>query len=162
MKRITLSAALLLMSCMALADSGAIAQATGLHRAPDGAVIAQLPENALIEVLQRQGGWYQIKTSDGRQGYVPLRAVRLGEEKAEESVFGGLWSWLNSSRRSQDQMSTATAGVRGFDEEDLQASKPDYDALNTLTGWAVGADSARAYASKLPLSARNISELDDK
>lgn len=162
MRRITLSAALLLISCIAAADSGAISQATGLYKAPEGAVIAQLPEDALIEIIRRQGGWYQIKTSDGRQGYVPLRTVRFGEEQAEESVFGGLWSWLNSSRRSQDQMSTATAGVRGFDEEDLQAATPDYDALNTLTGWAVGADSARAFAGKLPLTARAVSELDDK
>ena len=160
MKRIGLSAVFLLFSCAAFADSGTIIQATGLYKAPDGVVQSRLPENALIEVLKREGGWYQVKTSDGRQGYVRLRTVRLGEEQAEESVFGGLWSWLNSSKRSQDQMSTATAGVRGFDEQELRAAEPDYDALDSMTAWAADGAAAKAFAKKLPLTARNVSELE--
>ncbi|MDF1780262.1 MAG: SH3 domain-containing protein [Alcanivoracaceae bacterium] len=155
----------LILMCSAAAyaaDSGSIIESTSLHVTPNGQVRGQLSQNTLIQVLQRDGAWYEVKLPDGRRGYVPLRSVKFGEEKASDSVFGGLWSWLNSSRRSQDDMSSSTAGIRGFDEKELDASEPDYDALKELTGWAAGADSARKYAAALPLSARTVKELDDK
>ena len=141
------------------ADSATLREASPLYQSPNGKATANLVADTLVQVLRREGAWYQIKLSDGRRGYVRLGKVRFGEEKSSESVFGGLWSWLNSSHRSQDEMSTATAGVRGFDNEQLQAAQPDYDAVKALTGLAVGADSARKYAASLPVKARSVPEL---
>lgn len=160
MKRLTMALLLMLPALSCLADSGTVSGNTSLHKTPAGAVIGKLADRTLVEVGAREGGWYPVTLTDGRKGYVPLRHVRFQEEQASESVFGGLWSWLNSSRRSQDQMSTSTAGVRGFDEEDLQAAQPDYQALDTLSGWAVGRSTAQAFAAKGALKARSVAELE--
>ena len=155
----------LILMCSAAAyaaDSGSITEPTSLHATPNGQVRDHLSQNTLIQVLQRDGAWYEIKLPDGRRGYVPLRSIKFGEEQASDSVFGGLWSWLNSSRRSQDDMSSSTAGIRGFDEKELDAAEPDYGALKELTGWAAGADSARKYAAAMPLKARSVKDLDEK
>ena len=101
MKKLISALLLLLAAAPSFAQSGSINGNTSLYKTPGGAVAASLVD----EIGKREGGWYQVTLTDGRRGYVPLRHVRFREEKASESVFGGLWSWLNSSRRSQDQKS---------------------------------------------------------
>lgn len=150
----------LLAVAPAFAQSGSINGSTSLYKTPGGAVVASLVDKTLIEIGRREGGWYQVTLADGRRGYVPLRNVRFREEQASESVFGGLWSWLNSSRRSQDQMSTSTAGVRGFDEEELMAAQPDYAAVERLSGWAVGRTTATSFAAEGALRSRQVPELE--
>lgn len=162
MKHLITALLLLLAAAPSFAQSGSINGNTSLYKTPGGAVVARLVDKTLIEIGKRDGGWYQVTLADGRRGYVPLRNVRFPEEKASESVFGGLWSWLNSSRRSQDQMSTSTAGVRGFDEEDLMAAQPDYEAVERLSTWAVGRSAAGSFAAEAALRSRQVPELEKR
>ena len=136
----------LLAVAPAFAESGSINGSTSLYKTPGGAVAASLVDKTLIEIGKREGGWYQVTLADGRRGYVPLRNVRFREEQASESVFGGLWSWLNSSRRSQDQM----------------AAEPDYAAVERLSGWAVGRSTATSFAAEGALRSRQVPELETR
>lgn len=146
----------------AASDAATVIETTSFHVEPAGTVIRRLPANTLVHVEKRDRGWYRVKLTDGKVGYVRLASLRLGEEQASESVFSGLWSWLNDSRRSQSEMSTATAGVRGFDEADLQASEPDHDAVKKLTGLAAGKNTAESYARAIALTARPVKELEGR
>lgn len=160
--RLFLLAALTIMSSWVIsAETAFVARSADFYQAPAGKVLRVLPARTPVTIERREGGWYRVGITDGSVGYVRLAAVRLAEEQASESVFGGLWSWLNASRRPQSSLSTATAGVRGFDEEDLQAAQPDHEALDRLTGFASGPDSARRFAAALSLRSRQIDELRD-
>jgi hypothetical protein len=146
----------------AASESATVIEATHFHVEPAGTVIRSLPANTLVQVEKRDRGWYRVKLTDGHVGYVRLATLRLGEEQASESVFSGMWSWLNDSRRSQSEMSTATAGVRGFDEADLQAAEPDHEAVKKLTGLAAGKQTAESYARAIALTARPVEELGER
>lgn len=162
MKHLIMALLLLLAAAPSFAQSGSTSGNTSLYKTPGGAVVASLVDKTLIEIGKREGGWYQVTLADGRRGYVPLRNVRFREEQASESVFGGLWSWLNSGHRSQSQMSTSTAGVRGFDEKDLMAAEPDYEAVERLSGWAVGRSTASTFAAEGALRSRQVPELETR
>src|SRR5690606_8872193 len=90
------------------ADSGTISANTQLYQQPDGAVAGILLANTLVEITARRGGWYQVSASGGRQGWVRLGAVKLAGQQQSDSVFSGLWGWLNSSQ-SVRSGGTATA-----------------------------------------------------
>ena len=111
--------------------------------------------NTLVEIVERRGGWYRVTATGGRQGWVRLASVRLAGQKQSESVFSGLWGWVNSGRSMQSG-GTATAGIRGLDAGDIEASKPDYAAVDSLNGFAVDAATANRFAAALPLRARQI------
>lgn len=143
-------------------ETATVTKRSAFHVEPAGGVIRHLPANTIVQIEGRDRGWYRVKLTDGKLGYVRLASLRLGEEKASESVFTGLWSWLNSSQRSQSEMSTATAGVRGFDEADLEAAGPDHEAVKKLAGFAVGKQSAQSYAKDAALTARPVDELEGR
>lgn len=140
------------------ADSGTLSDNTSLYDRPDGTVVATLLANTLVEVGARRGGWYPITASGGRQGWVRIGAVRFAGQSSSDSVFSGLWGWLNTSRTASSG-GTATAGIRGFDTEDLEAAEANYQALEQLKGYAVDAETARRFAAGLKLQAREIADI---
>jgi hypothetical protein len=146
---------LLFSSLASAADSGTMIANTSLHQQPDGGVTGTLLANTLVEIEERRGGWYRVSASGGRQGWVRLASVRLAGQKQSESVFSGLWGWVNSGRSMQSG-GTATAGIRGLDAGDIEASKPDYAAVDSLNGYAVDAATANRFAAALPLRTRQI------
>lgn len=147
---------------VAVSETATVIKTTSFHVEPAGRFIRGLPANTIVEIEARDRGWYRVKLTSGKVGYVRLASLRLGEEQASESVFSGLWSWINSSQRSQSEMSTATAGVRGFDEAQLQASEPDHAAVKKMAGFAVGQQTAEAYAKGAALTARSVDELEGR
>jgi hypothetical protein len=150
--------ALLCSASLHAADSGTIASNTQLFDQPAGQVVGTLLANTLVEVGERRDGWYRVSATGGRQGWVRIGAVRFAGQRQSESVFGGLWGWLNSGRPAQTG-GTATAGIRGLDAGDIEAAVPDHAAVQRLEGLAVSADTARQYAAALPLNARSVPAL---
>lgn len=156
-----LAATLSLVSAVALAeDSGKLAEDTTLYQGPGYQALDDLREGTLLSVGERRGGWYQVTLTDGREGYVRLATVRFTEQEESESVFGGLWSWLNSSSSPQ-YSGTTTAGIRGLSAEDIQQAEPNEAAVDRLDAWAVDEAEARRFASAVALSSQSVDELDD-
>lgn len=141
------------------ADSGTVVSNTPLLERPDGTAKGTLLANTLVEIQERRGGWYRITATGGREGWLRLGAVRLaGQAEQSDSVFSGLWGWLNSGRSMQSG-ETATAGIRGLDAGDIEASEPDHEAVKRLDSMAVDAATARSYAAGLPLQSRSVADL---
>lgn len=143
------------------ADSGTISANTQLYQQPDGSVSGTLLANTLVEISQRRGGWYQVSASGGRQGWVRLGAVRLSGQQESDSVFSGLWGWLNSGYSVQSG-GTATAGIRGLDAGDIESASADHTAVESLDRFAVDKQAARRYAASLPLRARQVADLKER
>lgn len=153
--------AMLFSATTMAADSGTISANSQLHQQANGEVTGTLLANTLVEITERDGGWYQVSASGGREGWVRLAAVRLAGQQQSESVFSGLWGWLNTGRPVQSG-GTATAGIRGLDVADIEAANPDHGAVDKLNKFAVDAKAARRYAAELPLEARSVAELKER
>ncbi|MFO1320582.1 MAG: SH3 domain-containing protein [Burkholderiales bacterium] len=124
----------------------------------DAQSVAKLAEKAPVVVIDRQGGWMQVKAGN-QEGWVRLLSVRLGNPDPVKndtsilSVFG--------AGRSQRPggTTTVTTGVRGFSEEDLKAAQPNPEEVKKMEGYATGVD-ARGFAAAGGLSAQAVPYYD--
>lgn len=141
------------------AEAGTVIEKTTLYASPGEAPSGTVAKGALVTIDEREGAWYAITSSDGRKGYVRISTVRFKEQAEESSVFGGLWSWLNSSR-STTYGNTTTAGIRGMSESDIINAKVDSTfSVEDLDSLAVTEKDARSYAAQLSLKSRDLDDL---
>lgn len=149
MKKLLLtSLALLILSSPLIAaeKAGTISRDATLYAKPfkDADAIAALPAATAILILNRKGGWYEIKASD-KQGWVRLTRVRLnrkgGTNEEDSSGVGELLSGLATGRDKTTQDTTATA-VKGLSEEELLNAEPDEEALSKLDNFAASGEAS--------------------
>ncbi len=108
------------------------------------ASVAELPAQAQVSIISRQGGWYEVKSSSGKQGWLPLLAVRFDSAaNARSSSLSGL---IQGSSPVAAGSGVAT-GVRGMTDEQLQAGNASGgSALQQLNSFSVAPADAAAYA----------------
>jgi flagellar basal body rod protein FlgF len=152
--RRSLSIILLALALPAIAatQSGTTTRPAELRATPvaDGKLLKALPANAKVDVLKRTGGWYQVKTAEGTEGWVRMWLVRFS---AASGAFGRDSVAVLGSGRSGSTYTTATTGVRGLSEEELQNAKPNPAAVAALERLAVAPDDARTFAKQGSLKA---------
>lgn len=155
-------AILVLLPGMALAaDGGTIKDDTTLREAPAGNALGPLKQGVLVDVGQRDGGWYEITLTDGRTGWVRMMDVRLNEQGEDDSLFGGLLSWLNSGPQ-RSHSGTTTAGIRGLSADDIKSSgNQDPQTVEDLAAFRVPPDEARKFAASHGLESHTVAELED-
>ena len=119
----------------------------------DAGLLTKLPEKTVVTVLQRQGGWMQIK-SDETQGWVRMLSLRLGNPDPKKNDTSFLAAITRSSRPSTSP--TVTTGVRGFSEEDLKAAKPNPEELAKMESFAIPPAGAAQFAAAGKLVARQV------
>ncbi len=119
----------------------------------DSSVVAAVPANASLSVIERQGGWYHVKLASGQDGWLPMASIRYNATTGSSAAPGTDWASLFQSGRSGTSGSTATTGVRGLNTGDIANAKPDPKAVAELDQWQVKPGAARGYAEKLPLTA---------
>ncbi|HEX5339867.1 MAG TPA: SH3 domain-containing protein [Gammaproteobacteria bacterium] len=139
-------------------------QITPMNRAPysDAQALAQLPVNTRLHLVERKGGWYHVRLGNGKQGWVRMTSIRLGEGSEAPSTSG--WSFgslthLFQSGRANTTEATATTGVRGLNEGSIQNAVPDTQAVAGLSRYAATPDAARKYAAKLKLKSKQVGYL---
>jgi hypothetical protein len=155
-----LAPALLLMSGAAAAETGYTLQQTNLKAKPflDADTLIKLPEKSEVEIVLRQGPWMQVKTKSRQLGYVRMLQLRLGSTPTAKDSNG----WVSvlgpgtTSPRPSSTTVTMTGGVRGFSEEELQASKPNKPEYDRMKTFAASADQANAHAAQAKLTARAV------
>jgi uncharacterized protein YgiM (DUF1202 family) len=155
MRRVLLALALapLLAIAATAIQTGTTTRATELRSTPfaDGKLVRSLPAGALVEVHKRVGGWYQV-TSNGTGGWVRMWSLRFSTPPDGGSALKQNVAVLQSGR-SSSTYTTATTGVRGLSEEELNNAKPNPEAVKALEQLAVAPDDARAFARKAELKA---------
>ena len=165
MKTIKLLCLVLLgMPLAALAESGTIIRTTQMVDTPSAGAqpVATLYGDSGVEILEREGGWYQVKEQqDGRIGWVRLTTVRLGEQTAEENESGFWGSLFSFTGRSSSRTATATTGIRGLGEDDIAGAVPNQRAVYELDRFHVSPDEAEQFARDLGLQSRRLQHLPE-
>lgn len=163
MKRPLLTLLLCGLSLAAQADPAHVIRATELKAKPfsDAATLAPLAVKAVVDVQAREGGWYKVQAG-GKQGWVRMTALRLGDGSAKpgDTGVGSALQFLNTGRSGSSGVTVAT-GVRGLDAADVTNAVPDPKAVEKLDTLAVPADDARRYAAEQKLKAQKIAYLPD-
>jgi SH3 domain-containing protein len=147
------------------AETGYTLKPTDVRDKPflDATTVATLPEKTVVEILLRQGGWMQIKSTDGKQGWIRLLSVALGSPDKKPQTSGNMLSALSfGSRPTPSTNSTVTTGVRGFSEEDLAKAKPNPAEVEKMKSFAATKEEASALAESGKLSAKQIAYFDEK
>lgn len=136
--------------------SGVTVEVTALRESAStgAAALQQLPAQTRVDILKREGGWYQVQTASGLQGWVALLAVRF--DKAAGAKGGSIGSLLEGSAAVEPASGVAT-GVRGISEDQLGgAGGAGSLSLQQLERYAVSPGAARSFAQQGGLRSQSI------
>ena len=154
MKRLT--ALLLVVPLICWAEPATVIRATELKQDPatDAPSVADLAENAAVEVLERKGGWTRIKAGSA-EGWVRMLALRFGTATAAKPGASGVTQLFNVARTGTSG-TQVTTGVRGLDAEQLATARPNPAELAKLEKFAADRSAAEGFAQQGNLAARPV------
>jgi hypothetical protein len=156
---VRLLALLLLCPLLAIAEPATVIRASELKKEPaaDAATIAELPENAALEALERKGGWTRVKSASG-EGWVRMLALRFGAPGAAKQGDSGVAQLFNAARTGSSG-TQVTTGVRGLDEAMLANAQPNKAELEKMSQFAATPEAAAGFAAKGKLGAHPVEEV---
>jgi hypothetical protein len=151
----------LLVINLAYADSAHTIRATELHAESqsDAATLASIPENTVLDVLQRRGAWSQVKAG-AQTGWVRMLDLRFDVKPGTSSASGssnpvsGLNGLLASGRTANS--GTDTTGVRGMTEEDLNKAQANPAEFQKMQAYASDKNTAIAFGKRAKLAQSNV------
>ena len=141
---------------VALAEPASVVRPSPLMSEPatDASKVADLPANAAVDARERRGGWIQVRTASGQEGWVKLLSLRYGATaKAGDS---GITQAINVARTGSSG-TQVTTGVRGLDDEKIATAQPNVAEFKKLEGFAVPATASAEFAQRGKLQAHSVS-----
>lgn len=144
--RILLAIAALAAGVAQAADPGTLSRAESLREKPfaDAKVLAPLASGAKVDIVSRNGGWYQVK-SGTKTGWVRMLSVRRATATKTTSVAGV--AGVASGRTGTGAVVTTT-GVRGLDSGELTAATFDEVQVAQAEKYRVTGADAAAFAKQ--------------
>jgi uncharacterized protein YgiM (DUF1202 family) len=141
----------------AATDSGTLTRAETLRDKPfaDARAVTTAASGAKVEIVTRNGAWYQVKTA-GKTGWVRMLSVRRSAAASGSSISG--LANVASGRTGTGKVTTTT-GVRGLDSDDLAAASFDEAQTAKAEGYRVSRKDAEAFAKQGKLSLRDVQPL---
>ena len=138
-------------------ESGTTLKSTEIMASPfrDAKTIGTLNKGDPVNILKRQGGWYQV-TSGKTNGWVRMLNIQRGEARKGSEVTG--LAALASGRAGTGKV-VATTGVRGLNEEDLKTAQFNEAEINNMEAQTVSKTEARAFAAQAQLKSRRVDYL---
>lgn len=138
-----------------MAGTGTMIKDDVMRSAPSGSAstVASVSKGSTVEVVERQGGWTQIRAG-GRTGWVRILAVR---GTVSTSGVGDLAA-LTSQR---DGQVVAVAGLRGLNEEELKSAKFNAQELSLLERYKSDQADAAGFARAANLVSRKEAYLPE-
>ena len=140
------------------AETGTALKADDLKAEPfrDAKKVGSLTTGDSVEILKKEGGWFQVKSAKG-SGWVRMLSVRRGEARKGSGDAAGILG-LASGRAGTGSV-VATTGIRGLSEEELKAAKYDEKELRKAESFAATEAEARRFAAEGKLVARKVEYL---
>ncbi len=152
----------------AQADALWVKRATELRQAPDASstsLATLAAQSPVTRMPARQGAWIQVKTNTGKTGWIHMfdASASTAPSAAANATADSLRGFTNfltggSATRSVSN-STATAGIRGLDAEDIANAQPNLAALSKAEALRQNPEQARQFAQDLSLAARTVEPL---
>ena len=145
--------ALLLSGALHAAESGTTLKADDLKAEPfrDAKTVAKLATGDKVDILKKDGGWYQVKSAKGK-GWVRMLSIRKGDARKSSGGASGVLA-LASGRAGTGKV-VATTGIRGLNEEELKAAKFNEAELKLAESYASSKPEAAKFAASGKLAAR--------
>jgi hypothetical protein len=137
------------------ANTGTLLKADSLRTEPyiDSKTVSSLAPGERVEILQRQAGWFRVKTAKGG-GWVRMLSVRRGEP-AKANAAGEVSGLLGlAAGRAGTGKVVATTGIRGLSEEQLKAASYSESELTFSDSLVASRTDAAKFAAAGKLAAR--------
>jgi hypothetical protein len=122
----------------------------------DAKTVGSLATGDGVEILQKDGGWFQVKSAKG-SGWVRMLSIRRGEARKGGDDAAGVLG-LASGRAGTGTV-VATTGVRGLNEEDLKAAKYNEAEVKKIESFTTTQGEARKFAGEGKLAPRKVQYL---
>ncbi len=160
-KRLLLTALLIIISpTLSAQQSGVTLRKTTLFATPhsDAKKITTLKAKTPLQILKRQGGWYQVWNGGKYSGWLRMSHLRLQTKSSGERRDSGVAQTMNflSSGRSGASGVTVATGIRGLDSADVSKAKPNHEAVKQLDSYKVSAASAEKFAASAELQEQQL------
>lgn len=141
------------------AENGVALKADKILAEPfaDAKQVGTVAKGDAVTILDRNGGWYQVKASTTR-GWIRMLSVRRGE--AGKSNAAKDVAALSTGRAGTGQI-VSTTGVRGLSEAELKSARYDENELKKAESFGVSKNAARNFAQKGGLLAQGFSYLPE-
>jgi hypothetical protein len=155
---VLLGALLLAIGTALAGEGGSALKADDLKAEPfrDAKTVGSLAAGDHIEILDRQGGWFRVKSAAG-SGWVRMLSIRRGEARKGGSDAAEL-AGLASGRAGTGRV-VATTGIRGLSEEELTAARYNEAELKKAQSYATTRAQAQQFAASGKLAARKVEYL---
>jgi hypothetical protein len=139
-------------------ESGTTIKADSLKASPfaDADTLATLPSGTHVDILKKDGGWFQIKSNKG-SGWMRMLSIRRGNTKSAGNELSGL-AGLASGRAGTGKI-VATTGIRGLNEEELKAAKYDEKQVSQAESYASTRLEAQKFAAAAKLKPQQVNYL---
>ena len=141
--------ALLLSGALYAAENGTLLKGDELKAEPfrDAKTVAALAAGDKVDILKKEGGWYEVKSTKGK-GWVRMLSIRKGDARKGGGDASGVLA-LASGRAGTGKV-VATTGIRGLNEEELKAAKFNETELKRAESYTTG----KAEAAKFPAAGK--------
>ncbi|MEW5755761.1 MAG: SH3 domain-containing protein [Pseudomonadota bacterium] len=143
------------------AETGSMIKADELKAEPfrDAKALGKLATGDKIEILKREGAWYQVKSAKGAKGWVRMLNVRRGEAKKASATSTATGVANLASGRAGTGQVVATTGIRGLNEQELKSAQFNEAELKRAESFGVPAQEAQTFAQAGKLAARKVKYL---
>lgn len=160
MKQLLRLIALAAVSTLCFAEPGTVIKASELRRSPaiDASVVSQVADKARVEIVSTQGGWVEVKTAEGKTGWLRLMNVEPLAAKSTGGALKGLAA-AGGVVRTGSTGSTAATGIKGISKEDLAGAKANFSELAKLERYRASPADGQQHAQSVGLKTQNVDVL---
>lgn len=150
-----LFAALLFAAPALAAEGGAARKPSDLKKEPyrDARTVGVLATGDKVEILNKQGGWYYVRSAKG-SGWIRMLSVRRSEAR-RLAVEAAALRGLATGRAGTGQV-VSTTGIRGLSEADLKAATYNGAELRKLESFGATPEQAQDFAAQGALKPRQV------
>lgn len=158
-RSLLLLALLLAWPAFCLAEPATMSRSDRFLEKPfsDAKVLGQLTTGQAVDIIKREGAWYQVKNA-GKSGWVRMLSVRRTAAAAGASA--GSLAQVATGRAGTGKI-VSTTGVRGLGEESLQEAPFSESAIAAAERFRVSAADAGRFAGEAGLAPRRIPSLPE-
>jgi hypothetical protein len=139
-------------------EAGSALKGTEIRAEPygDAKQVGSLANGDKVEILRREGGWYEVKSVKGN-GWVRMLNVRRGEGTKQGIDAKGVVG-LATGRSGTGQV-VATTGIRGLTEEELKKAKFNESELKKVESVTATPKEVQKFAAEGKLVEQKVNYL---
>jgi uncharacterized protein YgiM (DUF1202 family) len=162
MKKYAAILTLLLAALPAWATSGKVVRNTDIRQKPflDAPVVAPVRSGTAVTLQNRQGAWLQVKTADGKTGWIKLLNVQTEGGVSTGQGISQTTAALSSLYKTGSSGTTVTTGVKGLSKEQITQAKPNPAEVEKMKQYAVSAQEAERAAQAQKLSRQQVAAIE--